>query len=90
MYPWSPVASKTPSSSYCFASYRVPSSVVATQAGMTAPRVSYLLHLTRLGPTVVRAVLTGTIDEQVTIKDLHKAADHLDWSLQAAALNIEN
>ncbi len=57
---------------------------------MTAPRVSYLLHLTRLGPTVVRAVLTGTIDEQVTIKDLHKAADHLDWSLQAAALNIEN
>lgn len=61
---------------------------VAAQAGLTAPRVSYLLHLTRLGPAVVRAVLTGTIDEQVTIKDLHKAADHLDWSLQAAALNF--
>lgn len=55
---------------------------------MTAPRVSYLLHLTRLGPAVVRAILTGAIDEQVTIKDLHKAADHLDWSLQTAALNI--
>ena len=60
----------------------------ANAIGLSSARVHYLLHLTRLGPAVIRAVLTGHIGPATSLKDLHAAADHLDWSLQASGLLI--
>ncbi|MCC7409721.1 MAG: recombinase family protein [Phycisphaeraceae bacterium] len=62
---------------------------VAKHAQVTPRRVAYLLHLTRLGPKVVRAILTGQLGPSITLKDLHAAANHLDWSVQAAALMLD-
>lgn len=61
---------------------------VAKAAGLRPGRVSHLLHLTRLSPTIIRAILTGAVGARITLRDLHAAADHLDWSLQAAALML--
>lgn len=62
---------------------------IAKTAGVTPGRVSHLLHLTRLSPTIIRAILTGTLGSSISLRDLHVAADHVDWSLQAAALMLE-
>jgi len=61
----------------------------AQEMGLSSARGHYLLHLTRLGPEVIRAVLTGHIGPSTSLKDLHAAAAHLDWSLQAAMLLIK-
>jgi len=45
-----------------------------------------LLELTVLSPSIQRSILTGTLPQTVTLKDLRQAARHLDWSLQEAAL----
>jgi hypothetical protein len=59
---------------------------VARTAIVARSRVSYLLQLTCLCPSIIRAILTGEIDASAGLRDLHAAADHLDWSLQSAPL----
>jgi hypothetical protein len=62
---------------------------VAQAANLVPSRVWYLLHLTRLGPSIIAAALTGRLGPSVSLRDLHAAADHLDWSLQAATLMLD-
>lgn len=62
---------------------------VAKAAGVRPGRVSHLLHLTRLSPTIVRDILTGTLASSISLRDLHAAADHPDWSLQATVLMLD-
>ena len=59
---------------------------VAQRAGLTATRVHSILTLTQLSPAILRAVLTGTLGSSVTLADLLRAAQHLDWSRQAHAI----
>lgn len=62
---------------------------VAKAVGITPSRVGRLIQLTRLSPTIIRAVLTGQLGSSVGLCDLQAAAVHLDWSLQAAALMLD-
>ncbi|NUQ66916.1 MAG: recombinase family protein [Phycisphaerales bacterium] len=59
---------------------------VAVRAGVTAGRVHSILTLTQLSPTILRSVLTGSLGSSVTLLDLLRAAQRLDWSRQAQAL----
>jgi len=59
---------------------------VAQRAGLTATRVHSILTLTHLSPSVLRSVLTGALGSSVTLADLLRAAQHLDWSRQAQAI----
>lgn len=59
---------------------------MAKQAGITATRVRSILTLTQLSPAILRSVLTGAIGSSVTLADLLRAAQHLDWSRQAQAI----
>jgi site-specific DNA recombinase len=59
---------------------------LAQQAGITAPRVHSILTLTQLSPTILRSVLTGTLGASISLADLLRAAQHLDWSLQTKAI----
>ena len=61
---------------------------VAKHSGVDPGRVRYLLYLTRLSPAILRAALTGSLSERIQLNDLQAAAEHLDWSLQASALNV--
>jgi len=61
---------------------------VAHAAGLQPSRVTHLLHLTQLSPTIIRDILTGRFGPSVTLRSLHAGADHLDWSLQSAELTI--
>lgn len=61
---------------------------VARRFGLHPGRAHHLLHLTRLSPDVIRAVLTGTIGREIALTDLHAAADHLDWAAQAKHLRL--
>ncbi|MBX3392737.1 MAG: recombinase family protein [Phycisphaeraceae bacterium] len=56
---------------------------VAQRAGLTATRVHAVLTLTQLSPVILRSILTGTLGATVTLADLLRAAQHLDWSRQA-------
>jgi site-specific DNA recombinase len=59
---------------------------VAQRAGVSAGRVHSILTLTQLSPTILRSVLTGALGASVTLADLLRAAQQLDWSRQAQAL----
>ncbi|MGE3109553.1 MAG: recombinase family protein [Phycisphaerales bacterium] len=59
---------------------------VAQRAGLTATRVHSILTLTHLSPSILRSVLTGALESSVTLADLLRAAQHLDWSRQAQAI----
>lgn len=59
---------------------------VAQRAGVSAGRVHSILPLAQLSPTILRSVLTGSLGSSVTLLDLLRAAQHLDWSRQAQAL----
>jgi DNA invertase Pin-like site-specific DNA recombinase len=59
---------------------------VAQRAGLTATRVHSILTLTHLSPSILRSVLTGALGSTVTLADLLRAAQHLDWSRQAQAV----
>jgi DNA invertase Pin-like site-specific DNA recombinase len=61
---------------------------IAKVAGITPARVAFLLQLTRLSPTVIRAVLTGNAPSNVSLLALSRAATHLDWSVQEATLGV--
>ncbi len=61
---------------------------VAARRGLDEGRARYLLRLTRLSPTVLRAALTGSLSSRVTLADLNSAAGDLDWSLQASRLGL--
>ena len=51
-------------------------------------RILKLLPLTQLGPKVLKAALTGTLPERITLEDLLAAARRLDWDDQAAELGL--
>jgi len=59
---------------------------IAKRFGHSDVWARVLLDLTKLGPGTLKAILTGTLPPTVTLKDLHHASKHLDWSIQAAAL----
>ena len=59
---------------------------VAERAGIVPSRVHLILVLTHLSPAILRSVLTGTLGSSVTLADLLRAAQHLDWSRQAQAI----
>ncbi len=59
---------------------------LAQQASITAPRVHSILTLTQLSPTILRSVLTGTLGTSISLADLLRAAQRLDWSHQANAI----
>jgi site-specific DNA recombinase len=58
----------------------------ARNLGFTDTWGAMLQELTVLSPAILRSILTGTLPQTVTLKDLREAARHLDWSLQEAAL----
>lgn len=60
--------------------------LVAQRAGLTATRVHSILTLTQLSPPILRSILTGELGATVTLTDLLRAAQHLDWSRQAQAI----
>lgn len=60
---------------------------VAQQAGITAGRVHSMLTLTQLSPAILRSVLTGALGGSVTLGDLLRASQQLDWSRQAQILS---
>ncbi|MBX3315744.1 MAG: recombinase family protein [Phycisphaeraceae bacterium] len=62
--------------------------VVARRLGLHPGRAHHLLHLTRLSPDVIRAVLTGTIGRGIALTDLHAAADHIEWAAQHRHLRL--
>ena len=61
---------------------------VARRHGLHPSRAHHILHLTRLSPEIVRAALTGTLGHERSLADLHAAADHVDWSMQARHLGM--
>ena len=61
---------------------------VAERFGFTDAWARALLDITALSPRILNAALTGTLPPTVTLKDLREAAEHLDWSLQEAALRV--
>ena len=61
---------------------------VAARFGVTEAWARALLDLTSLSPSILKAVLTGTLPGTVTLQDLRDAAEHLDWSIQEAALKV--
>ncbi len=60
---------------------------VAQRAGLTATRVHSILTLTHLSPSILRSILTGALGSTVTLADLLRAAQQLDWSRQAQAIS---
>ena len=61
---------------------------VSARFGFTDAWARALLDITALSPRILNAALTGTLPPTVTLKDLREAAEHLDWSLQEAALRV--
>ncbi|MBX3317146.1 MAG: hypothetical protein KF902_09830 [Phycisphaeraceae bacterium] len=61
---------------------------VARRLSLHPGRAHHLLHLTRLSPDVIRAVLTGTIGRGIALTDLHAAADHIEWAAQHRHLRL--
>ncbi|MBX3315722.1 MAG: hypothetical protein KF902_02535 [Phycisphaeraceae bacterium] len=61
---------------------------VARRLSLHPGRAHHLLHLTRLSPDVIRAVLTGTIGRRIALTDLHAAADHIEWTTQHKHLRL--
>jgi hypothetical protein len=61
---------------------------VARRNGVHPGRAHYLLHLTRLSPGIIRAALEGTLGAETSLNDLHAAASHLDWDVQARHLRL--
>ncbi|MDX9912936.1 MAG: recombinase family protein [Phycisphaerales bacterium] len=62
---------------------------LATTLGITAGRVHAMLSLTRLGPSVLRAALTGNLPPSTSLADLLRAAKDLDWEVQQRALGLK-
>lgn len=56
---------------------------------MSRSRVRKLLPLTQLSPDVLRHALTGTLPSTVTLDDLIKASNQLDWTKQATELGLK-
>jgi hypothetical protein len=59
---------------------------LAQQAKITAPRVHSILTLTQLSPTILQSILTGTLGASISLADLLRAAQHLEWSRQAKSI----
>ncbi|MEM9167281.1 MAG: recombinase family protein [Planctomycetota bacterium] len=62
----------------------------AAANGIGRTRILNYLPLTQLGPDILKAALTGTLPDRVTLDDLRTAAKQLGWSRQAKELGIEN
>ena len=61
----------------------------AARTGIARTKILRLLPLTQLGPEPLKHALRGTLAPSITLEDLLRAADELDWSRQARALGIE-
>ena len=61
---------------------------VGRESQVCGTRVRALLVLTQLAPRVVRAALTGALPETVTLEDLERVAEHLDWDVQQRTLGL--
>ncbi|MEM6260819.1 MAG: recombinase family protein, partial [Planctomycetota bacterium] len=61
---------------------------LAKRESITAPYVHKMLRLTLLGPTVLEASLSGSLSPRVSLDDLLRAAQHLDWVSQARQLGL--
>lgn len=61
---------------------------VGRDSQVCGTRVRALLVLTQLAPRVVRAALTGALSETVTLEDLEKVAQHLDWAVQQQIVGL--
>ncbi|MCW5767700.1 MAG: hypothetical protein KIT19_03380 [Phycisphaeraceae bacterium] len=62
--------------------------VVARRLGLHPGHAHHLLHLTRLSPAIVKATLTGTLPNRISLMDLRDAARELDWARQATHLGL--
>ncbi|MEL7472779.1 MAG: hypothetical protein AAGK04_05615 [Planctomycetota bacterium] len=62
----------------------------AATNGIGRTRILKLMPLTQLGPDILKAALTGTLPDSVTLDDLRTAAKQLDWERQAKELGIGN
>ena len=62
----------------------------AAANGIGRTRILKLLPLTQLGPDILKAALTGTLPNRITLADLRSAAKQMDWDRQAAELGIEH
>ncbi|MEM1424011.1 MAG: recombinase family protein, partial [Planctomycetota bacterium] len=61
----------------------------ASRTGIARTRIMRLLPLTQLGPESLGHALRGTLPPSVTLEDLLRAADDLDWSRQTQSLGVE-
>ena len=62
---------------------------VGRQFGVCYTRVRALVVLTQLSPTIINAALGGALPETLTLEDLVRAAQYLDWSAQQRALGLQ-
>ncbi|MEN1704658.1 MAG: recombinase family protein [Planctomycetota bacterium] len=60
----------------------------AKSIGISRTRIFKLCPLVNLGPEVLRAVLTGSLPQRITLDDLLAAAGSLDWRRQTEHLGI--
>ena len=61
----------------------------AEHHGTARTRILKLLPLVYLGPEILRNVLTGTLAPSITLEDLLRAAQDLDWTRQAQSLGLD-
>ncbi|MEQ9461305.1 MAG: hypothetical protein RIG82_10170 [Phycisphaeraceae bacterium] len=60
----------------------------AEKIGINPRRLQKLLPLTYLSPRVLKAILTGTLSPRITLEDLLRVAEDLDWNRQHQALDL--
>ncbi|MEM6332257.1 MAG: recombinase family protein [Planctomycetota bacterium] len=61
---------------------------LARREGLRQSHVYKMLRLVLLGPPVLEAALRGDLPPRVSLDDLLKAADQLDWQHQASQLGL--
>ncbi|MBX3316158.1 MAG: recombinase family protein [Phycisphaeraceae bacterium] len=61
---------------------------IAGRSGCSAARVKQLLMLTQLSPRILRAALTAGLPPRLTVSDLIKAAQRLEWPQQEILLGL--
>ncbi|MBS0189660.1 MAG: recombinase family protein [Planctomycetes bacterium] len=61
---------------------------IARGERLSASRVHNLLHLTRLSPAALKAILTGAVRQTLQLSDVSGIAEQLDWRRQAQMLEI--
>ncbi|MEM9111449.1 MAG: recombinase family protein [Planctomycetota bacterium] len=62
---------------------------LAKQEGYIEQLLYKYLRLINLGPDLLKLALSGHLPPRITLNDLLKAADHLDWQAQFEYLNLD-